>query len=434
MLTSLFGDLGSPNEPRGRGRRAAAEGPDFAATAILESTATEVSDQGHMVDKHTRDLFITGSPSEAIRQQLKATRADLETATRQITLFDPARMWASSVIKALSDASGQPIERLHLRHQNTLATIALIERTALPRRVEDPLKVYHTDVRDSNSDAQSIPVALMESSHLTAVVIAPMPTSALEQIVGMLNAAARGANWRCPTLLFMLSTPVAQMAPRIAAMPWPERLNVMVTTEPMTSASAVWNNVLNVWNKVKGVPQWDGAELRATLGENDFPIKVADLEPPITGKVAARTVTAAPAAKPPTAVRVDADRVSLDSTRMLRALDQLMQVEGMLACCVVDSSTGMVLGSQRADEADDLNVELAAATHTEVLKAHRRASRDMGCGDRVDEIIVTHARRHQVLRTVSAHPELFVLAVLDKLRTNLALARFKIMDAEKALS
>lgn len=432
MLTSLFGDLGSPNDPRGRARRAAADGPDFAATAILESTATAVSDQGHMVDKHTRDLFITGSPSEAIRQQLKATRADLETATRQITLFDPARMWAGSVIKALSDASGQPIERLHLRHQNTLATIALIERTALPRRVEDPLKVYHTDVRESSSDAQSIPVALMESSHLTAVVVAPMPQSALEQIVGMLNAAARGAHWRCPNLLFMLSTPVAQMAPRIAAMPWPERLNVMVTTEPMTSASAVWNNVLNVWNKVKGLPQWEGAELRPPLEENDFPIKVADLEPPITGKVPPRVV--APAAPgPAAAVELDAPRVSLDGTRLLRTLEQLMQVEGMLACGVVDSTTGMVLGSRLSDEVEDLNVDLAAATHTEVLKAHRRASRDMGCGDRVDEIIVTHGRRHQVLRTVSAHPELFVLAMLDKMRTNLALARFKIMDAEKAL-
>ena len=428
MLTSLFGDLGSPNEPRGRGRRAAAEGPDFAATAILESTATEVSDQGHMVDKHTRDLFITGSPSEAIRQQLKATRADLDTATRQITLFDPARMWASSVIKALSDASGQPIERLHLRHQNTLATIALIERTALPRRVEDPLKVYHTDVRDAGSDAQTIPVALMESSHLTAVIVAPMPQSALEQIVGMLNAATRGTHWRCPNLLFMLSTPVAQMAPRIAAMPWPERLNVMVTTEPMTSASAVWNNVLNVWNKVKGLPKWEGA----ALVDNDFPIKVADLEPPVAGKVP-RTPPSTASTPTVTALQADVPRPSLDGTRLVRTLDQLMQVEGMLACCVVDSTTGMVLGSQMADDTDDLNIGLAAATHTEVLKAHRRASLDMGCGDRVDEIIVTHAKRHQVLRTVSAHPDVFVLAILDKLRTNLALARFKIMDAEKSL-
>ena len=33
----------------------------------------------------------------------------------------PARMWAAAVIKSMSDASGQPIERLHLREQDTCA-------------------------------------------------------------------------------------------------------------------------------------------------------------------------------------------------------------------------------------------------------------------------------------------------------------------------
>ncbi|MCV4633387.1 hypothetical protein OFB83_32820, partial [Escherichia coli] len=83
--------------------------------------ATEVNDRGQMVDKHTRDLFVVGSPAQAIRQHLAETRADLKTASRQITLFDPGRMWAAGVVKALSDASGQPVERLHLRRQNTLA-------------------------------------------------------------------------------------------------------------------------------------------------------------------------------------------------------------------------------------------------------------------------------------------------------------------------
>ncbi|WP_281915378.1 roadblock/LC7 domain-containing protein [Caldimonas thermodepolymerans] len=426
MLTSLFGDLGAPTNPR-RGH----DTPDFAATAILESSAAEVSDLGHIVDKHTSDLFVTGSPSEAIRQHLKATRADLETATRQITLFDPARMWAGSVIKALSDASGQPIERLHLRHQNTLATIALIERTALPRRVEDPLKIYHTDVREESPDAQAIPLALMESSHLTAVIVAPMPAAAVEQILATLHAATRGAHWRCPNLLFMLSTPVAQMAPRIAAMPWPPRLNVTVTTEPMTSASAVWNNILNVWNKVKTLPRWESVDGGPAGGAGEFPIKVADLDAPIAGKVAPRTAPAS--ASPEPTVRIDTPRSTLDLTRMLRTLEQLTAVEGLLACCVIDASTGMVLGSRRSAEGEDIAIDLAAASHTEVLKAHRRAAREMGSGERIEEIIVTQGRRHHVLRTVTTHPELFLLAVLDKQHTNLALARFKVMEAEKAL-
>ena len=41
--------------------------------------------------------------------------------------------------------------------------------------------------------------------------------------------------------------------------------------------------------------------------------------------------------------------------------------------------------------------------------------------------------RQQVLRTVSRHPDLFLMALLDKQRANLALARYKLMDVEKSL-
>lgn len=433
MLTSLFGDLkplfGSDPDKPGRVPRSRGASGDFAATALLESHATEVNDHGQMVDKHTRDLFITGSPTEAIREHLAASRADLETASRQITLYDPSRMWASSVVKALSDASGQPIERLHLRRQDTLASIALIERTALPRRVEDPLKVYHADVRDPSDQAQTLPIALMERSHLVAVIVAPMDPPALDEIIAILHAATHGPNWVCPNLLVMLSAPMAPLAARLAAVRWPPRLNVMVTTEPMTSASAVWNTVLNAWHKVKAAPQWDAAQGQAippATARPEPPATEVAIVPPGVPIIAASRLAAHP-------VPADTLHPVLDAARVQRTVDQLMMIEGLVGCCVVDGGTGMVLGQACQEDAEDLDLPLAAATATEVLKAHRRAARDMGCGDRVDEVIVTHDRRHQVIRTVTAHAELFVLAVLDKQRTNLALARFKIMDAEKSL-
>ena len=80
----------------------------FAATAILETVATEVTANGQMVDRHSHDLVVRGSPAQAIREHFADTRADLETATSLITLLDPAGVWASAVIKALSDAGGQP--------------------------------------------------------------------------------------------------------------------------------------------------------------------------------------------------------------------------------------------------------------------------------------------------------------------------------------
>ncbi|WP_026329948.1 roadblock/LC7 domain-containing protein [Caldimonas manganoxidans] len=118
---------------------------------------------------------------------------------------------------------------------------------------------------------------------------------------------------------------------------------------------------------------------------------------------------------------------------MLRVLEQLMRIEGVLGGCIVDTSTGLVLGQQLADDVEDLPLELTAATATEVLKAQRRAARDLG-SQRVDEIIITLDRHQHILRSVHQHADLFLLVVLDRRRTNLALARFQVMDAEHLLA
>ncbi|MEO5882033.1 MAG: hypothetical protein ABIQ06_06415, partial [Caldimonas sp.] len=164
MLTSLFGDLGprdGKNKPRDFDDTQADSQGGFAATAIMESVATEVNERGQIIDRHVSDLVVTGSPAQAIREHFAATRPDLDTASSMITLLDPVGVWASSVVKALSDAGGRPIERLHLREKTTLRTIAMIERTTLVRRQEDTLRIFHADVRAPGPENAEIPVALM---------------------------------------------------------------------------------------------------------------------------------------------------------------------------------------------------------------------------------------------------------------------------------
>src|SRR5262245_4300549 len=135
VLKSLFGELvTAPLKP-------GAAMPEFAATAVLESTDTRVADDGRMLDRHQQDLFVTGSPAAAMRAHLTHTQPANEVRT--ITLLDPTRLWAPGVIKALSDATGQPVEKLHLREQATLRVLATLERTVVPRRGDATLKIYH---------------------------------------------------------------------------------------------------------------------------------------------------------------------------------------------------------------------------------------------------------------------------------------------------
>lgn len=415
MLSSLFGDLRSirgthPDGPDG-------EEGGFAATALMESTATEVNDQGQMVDNHQRDLVVVGSPAQAIRDQFANTRADLETATRQITLLDPTGVWATSVIKALSDATGRPIERLHLREQGTLRTLAVIERTTLDRRNEDTLRIYHADVRAPGADNAAIPTALMERSHMTAVIVGAMSPSAIDAMLETLQQAVSHPNWRCPTLLLMLPPNAVWIANKIAMYTWPAALRVQVLNEALTSASSVWNSLLSIWNRVKTVPTWQPPQAPEENGLDGFQIKVADLPKPDAPDV----VVAAPPR-----------RHHLAPQAADRAVAAMLGIEGLLGCAVVDAATGFTLARQSRED-QPVHLELAAAGSAQVLRAHQQSARSMGLDDEIEEIMTSAGGRHHVLRMVSHHKGLFLFALLDKQRANLALARYKLMEAEQGL-
>ena len=428
MLTSLFGDLRSARDGKTRSSdfedTQTGDSHEFAATAIMESIATEVNDRGQIIDRHTSDLVVTGSPAQAIREHFAATRADLETATSMITLLDPVGVWASSVVKALSDAGGRPIERLHLREQTTLRTIAMIERTTLVRRQEDTLRIFHADVRAPGPENAEIPVALMERSQMTAVIIGPMQPHAIDALLGSLKHATGLPTWRCPHLLFQLPPNAAWINAKVNAVVWPERLHVHIVSEPMTGASSVWNAMLGIWNEAKLQPGWDPAAVSPMLGALDFPIKVGEIGSADAG--GASVATEADTASAP------ATRAMLDAARGRQALSSLVKLDGLLGCALVDSVSGLVLAHETRDP-QSLDMELAAASCAHVLASHREAAAKMGLVDPIDEVITTAGSRHVLIRALQRHADLVLVAVLEKHRTNLALARFQLLEVERSL-
>ena len=395
----------------------------------METVATEVNERGQMVDRHSHDLVVSGSPAQAIREHFAATRADLDTATSMITLLDPVGVWASAVIKALSDAGGRPIERLHLREKTTLRTLATIERTTLVRRHEDTLRICHADVRAPGPDNAEIPIALMERSQMTAVIVGPMQPHAIDALLEALQHATMLPTWRCPNLLFMLPPSAVWIANKVSAVVWPPRLHVHVLNESMTGASSVWNAMLGMWNRVKSQPGWDPAAVSPMLG-SDFPIKVVEIGSSPTIPMARPAAPAAPG-DAPAVMRVS--RNLLDPSRGREALAGMLTLDGLLGCAVVDSTTGLVVARELRED-QPVDIELAAAACAQVLRTHRQAARNMGLSDHIEEIITTAGARHLLMRTLSRHPDLFLIALLDKHRTNLALARFQLIEVERALS
>lgn len=490
MLSSLFGDL-NPHWGPARKTPRETEDASFAATAILESLASEVTDRGQVIDSHLRDLVVTGSPAQAIRDHFAATRSDLDTATKLITLLDPTAVWASAVIKALSDASGRPIERLHLRENGTLRTLAMIERTTLERRADEPLRIYHADVRAPGAANAAIPVALMERAHMTAVIVGAMAPSAIDELLETLQHVVNQPQWRCPTLLFLLPPQAVWIANKISGLRWPQRLRVHLLNESLVSASTVWNTLLGVWNRVKAEPALPVQTPNPQTGlERSF--KVSEFERSMTGTLPdlpvppaagaaisselsstfspathppsaylhtrpplpTRTATPglAPSQPPRTAPRTvpgalqdvpppqlgsaHHDRPPLEAVQAEQVLAAIRAIEGVLGCAVVDATTGHILASAVDSHFDLLpwQVEPAAMASTQLFRAHRLAAREMGQDSPVDEILATVGERHLVIRGVTRHRGLFVFAVIDRMRCNISLARYRVMEAEQRLT
>jgi hypothetical protein len=115
----------------------------------------------------------------------------------------------------------------------------------------------------------------------------------------------------------------------------------------------------------------------------------------------------------------------------------MLGLDGLLGCAVVDATTGLVLAreSRSALQPDShvVDMDLAAASSAQVLRVHRQAARNMGMPEAIEELMTSAGPRQQVIRAVARHPDLFLVALLEKHRTNLALARFQLMEVERAL-
>jgi len=113
-----------------------------------------------------------------------------------------------------------------------------------------------------------------------------------------------------------------------------------------------------------------------------------------------------------------------------QSMDELMTIDGALCAALVDSNSGMILGQIGSG----LDLELAAAGNTEVVRAKLRTMKSLGLNDAIEDILITLTRQYHILRPMTKHEGLFVYLVLDKAKSNLALARRKTQDVEQNLN
>ena len=113
-------------------------------------------------------------------------------------------------------------------------------------------------------------------------------------------------------------------------------------------------------------------------------------------------------------------------------LKEAMSIEGAQAALLVDYQSGMSLG--QAGDSSALNLDVAAAGNTDVVRAKMRTMESLGLNDSIEDILITLGKAYHLIRLTQDQPGLFLYLVLDKSKANLAMARHKLATIEKSLS
>jgi hypothetical protein len=117
------------------------------------------------------------------------------------------------------------------------------------------------------------------------------------------------------------------------------------------------------------------------------------------------------------------------------ALKEAMAIEGAIGVALVDWDSGMALGTLGGGKYLDL--DLAAAGNTEVVRAKMRTIQTLNLNDTIEDILITLGKQYHLIRVMTADHgahNLFLYLALDRQKANLALARHQLKRIEADLS
>ncbi|SDW73612.1 hypothetical protein SAMN05421504_1011373 [Amycolatopsis xylanica] len=116
------------------------------------------------------------------------------------------------------------------------------------------------------------------------------------------------------------------------------------------------------------------------------------------------------------------------------ALKECMSIAGSLGVALVDHESGMSLGTSGGG--DWLNLEVAAAGNTDVIRSKLRVMSALALNDTIEDILITLHRQYHLIRlldSIHGRSSLFLYLVLDREQANLALARHYLKRIESDL-
>ncbi|GAA4197531.1 MULTISPECIES: hypothetical protein [Microbispora] len=115
------------------------------------------------------------------------------------------------------------------------------------------------------------------------------------------------------------------------------------------------------------------------------------------------------------------------------SLKEMLTIDGAVGAVVADYGSGMALGALGGSK--DLDLQVAAAANTEVVRAKLRAIEALQLNETIEDILITLGSQYHLIRPLTGRggKGLFLYLALDRGRANLALARHQLRSIEDRL-
>lgn len=121
------------------------------------------------------------------------------------------------------------------------------------------------------------------------------------------------------------------------------------------------------------------------------------------------------------------------SQQLEENIKNALSISGAIGVALVDYGSGMTLATAGGGAALDL--ELAAAGNTEVVRAKMATMKSLGLDDKIEDILITLGSQYHLIRllTGSNQEGLFIYVALNRSNANLAMARRQLSELEDKL-
>lgn len=381
--------------------------------------APKKSDIGRQTGTNERELFVSCAPAEALQQQFEHLHPEF------IAIHDIATASSRKLLTGIAAASGRAMQKLMIRRQGYGTPLATLEFIELPTSDGSLLRVYSTEVDADTTARHGIARMLLGFSRLGVVMVGDLPPHAIASAIKPLQESMLAGPWPNRQMLLL---PLASASTLVSqGMALSRETGVSVRTTPQVARPAdAWGFINGTWNRLREQAQPDGRAIPALVGSVAPPaVRAPDATSAAAATPPRHTASPSLAMRPMPSVPSAGSRAAAAAPESVleRYVEQLIELGGMVSCCIFDVATGREITHAGASPGA---AELA--THgTELLAAIGATSRKLGLGHTLPEAAITLGSHHLLIRAVPRHPGLALHAVLDKAQANLTLARLQVL-------